>query len=317
MESASGYYFDKSAKELTLEEACTLAGIIKSPTRYSPIKNPENCIARRNLVLREMERDGLISEGQKVSASLKPLSLKIKQKSGNKTNTYSQSALDEASKILGIPEKHIAISGYKIHTYLDEEKQNALNSSLENNKVENVCNAGIVIDNFSHGIVAYNANSNLKFFDVKRQPGSCIKPILVYAPALNENVISPSTQILDEEITIGDYKPVNVTKRFDGYMSVEDAVKNSVNIPAIKTMSYIGIETGKQYAEKMGLSFDEKDDNYTLALGGMSYGISLKTLTNAFSTFANAGTYSDAIHNGQKRSNCLFTSPARTNGFAC
>ena len=294
IESASKYYFSKSAKDLSLEEGCTLAGIIKSPSKYSPITHYDNCLARRNLVLSEMEKDGYITEEQKMLAQNKPITLTITKRETNKINTYSQTALDEACKILNMSAKQIALGGYKIHTYFDQDKQSALADSLSLHAQENIANCGIVIDNQSHGISAYQANSNLKLFDIKRQPASCIKPLLVYGPALNEDIISPSTQILDEEIKIDSYKPENVNKKFGGYMSVTDAVKNSVNIPAIKVLSYIGIDTGKSYAEKLGITFDEKDSSYTLALGGMTYGTTLHQLTNAYSVFPNKGNYADA-----------------------
>lgn len=294
IESASKYYFNTSASELSLEQGATLAGIIKSPSKYSPITHYDNCLARRNLVLSEMEKDGFITGEEKITAQNKPIDLHITKKDGNKLNSYSQASIDEASKILNLPAKQIAIGEYKIHTYFDYDKQNILTSALEKFKQPNIDDCAIVIDNSSHGISAYQAHSNYKLFDIKRQPGSCIKPLLVYCPAFNENVVSPATQILDEEITIGNYKPVNVNKKFAGYMSVTDAVKNSVNIPAIKVLSYIGIDTGKQYAEKLGIDFDEKDTSYTLALGGMTYGTTIAKLTNAYSTLANGGEFAQS-----------------------
>ena len=294
LEDASRYYFNKGAKDLTLEESCTLAGMIKSPNRYSPINNPDLCTKRRNLVLSEMEKDGFITVDEKITAQSKPVELNLCPKPTQKLNTYSQASLDEASKILNLPAKQIALSGFKIHTYFDEEKQNVLTNALSDEKLEQIDNAAIVVDNNSHGISAYYANSNYKFYDIKRQPASTLKPLLVYAPALNENVISPSTQINDEKIKIGSYEPENVNKKFLGFVSVTDAVKNSINIPAIKVLSYITIETGKSYAEKMKIEFDEKDDSYALALGGMTYGTTLSKLASAYSTFANRGMFSPA-----------------------
>ena len=291
LESASEYYFNKKATDLSVEESCTLAGIIKSPTKYSPITHYDNCLTRRNLVLNEMEKDGYISTDQKLHLQQTPITLDITPKTTSSLNSYSQASLDEASKILNMPSKQIALSGYKIHTYFDKEKQEKLISELKNNKIDDIDNAAIVINNLSHGVVAYAANSKFKLYDIKRQPASCLKPILVYAPALNEGVISPSTQVLDEPIKIENYSPENVNKKFSGYMSVTDAVKNSVNIPAIKVLSYIGIDTGKQYAQKLGIEFDEKDDSYALALGGMTYGTSLANLTNAYTCFANNGNF--------------------------
>ena len=294
LESASKYYFNKSAKDLSLNESCTLAGLIKSPAKYSPILNYENSLARRNLVLSEMQKDGKISVDEKLFTQKQPISLEVSTKSENKLNSYSQASIEESSKILNIPAKQIAIGGYKIHTYCNSSKQTALKNALSNNEVEDIGCAGIVVDSVSHGVTAFYGNSNLKILDAKRQPASCIKPLLVYAPALNENIITPSTQILDEPLKIGNYEPSNVNKKFNGYVSVTDSVKNSINIPAIKVLSYIGIDTGKQYAEKLGINFDENDDSYVLALGGMTYGVNLKDLTTAYTVFANNGNYSDS-----------------------
>ncbi len=292
LESASEYYFNKEAKDLTLAESATLAGMIKSPSKYSPIHNPNNAKTRRNLVLSEMEKDGYISVEEKIQAQQQPILLDIHSKNvGQKLNTYSQCAIDEAAKILNLSPKQVAIGGYHIHTYQNEDKQKSLSSALKNGQIEDIDNCAIVIDSKDYAVTAYAGNSNFKLIDCQRQPASCLKPILVYAPALNEGVISPETQILDEKITIGGYSPTNVNKKYGGYMSVTDAVKNSVNIPAIKVLSYIGIDTGKQYAEKLGIKFDEKDDSYALALGGMTYGVNLKDLASAYTVFANGGEF--------------------------
>ncbi len=288
LESASEYYFNKEAKDLSLSESCTLAGMIRSPSKYSPITHYANCLKRRNLVLSEMQKDGYISVEEQLQAQNSPINLDVKQKKSN-LNTYAHASIDEASKILNLPIKQIVNGGYKIHTYLNLDKQASLEYSLQ--EVENCDNLAIVIDAKTCGVCAYHGNSIYKLLDVKRQPASCIKPLLVYTPAFNENVVSPETQILDEEIKIGNYVPSNVNKKFSGYVSVTDAVKNSINIPAIKTLSYIGIETGKQYAEKLGLEFDERDTSYTLALGGMTYGLTLKDLATAYTVFSNQGNF--------------------------
>ncbi len=295
LESASQYYFNKSAKDLTLAESCTLAGLIKSPSKYSPIHNPQNSIARRNLVLSEMEKDGHICAEQKIYAQNQPLTLNIQNKRvGSRLNTYSQCAIDEAAKILKLSPKQIAIGGFHIHTYQNSDKQTALCSAFDGVQIaDSIDTAGIVIDSKNYAVTAYVGNSNFKLMDCRRQPASCLKPLLVYAPALNEGVVSPDTQILDEKITIGDYSPANVNKKYAGYMSVTDAVKNSVNIPAIKVLSYIGIDTGKQYAEKLGLEFDPQDDSYALALGGMTYGVNLKQLASAYTVFSNGGEFAE------------------------
>ena len=127
--------------------------------------------------------------------------------------------------------------------------------------------------------------------DAKRQPGSCLKPVLVYSPALNEDIIYPCSQILDEKITIADYSPKNVGNVYRGYVSAREALSKSINIPAVKVLSYVGIDKSKVYAEQMGINFDEKDDSYTLALGGMTYGVNLVQLAGSYTTFANNGYF--------------------------
>lgn len=290
IESASNYYFSKNAKDLNLKEAALLAGLIKSPAKYSPIKNYNNALARRNLVLNEMYQDGKVEIDAYNKAIKSSIELNINNQPKNKLNSYSQASIDEAEEILGIPARQIALKGYKIYTYQNNEKQQVLDESLENSQVD--CDyAGIVIDNEKHAVVAYNGNSIFKILDAKRQPGSCIKPILVYGPALNEDIIYPCSQILDEKTTISDYTPKNVGNVYHGYVSAREALSKSFNIPAVKVLSYVGIEKAKAYAESMGLGFDDKDDSYTLALGGMTYGTNIKQLAGAYSCFANNGKY--------------------------
>lgn len=290
IESASNYYFSKSAKDLTLEESCTLAGIIKSPARYSPIKNYDNCLKRRNLVLSQMKEDNKIDVQTFNITQSKPINLNLNTEKINRLNSYSQASLDEAEEILGLPARQIAIKGYKIYTYQNPEKQIALENALKSQEIQSD-SAGIVIDNDKSSITAFIGNSNYKILECKRQPGSCIKPILVYSPALNEDIVYPCTQILDEKITINEYTPKNVGNVYHGYVSVRDSLSKSINIPAVKVLSYVGIDKAKIYANEMGIDFDENDDSYTLALGGMTYGVNIKDLAGAYTTFANNGVY--------------------------
>lgn len=292
IENASNYYFSKPAKELSLSESALLAGIIKSPSKYSPIKNYDNALSRRNLVLSQMYKDEKILAEEYALAKSKKIELNINNEKKNKLNSYSQAALDEAENILGLPARQIAIGEYKIYTYQNPQKQKALESAISNASIESD-NAGIVIDNENHSVSAYVGKSNFKILDAKRQPGSSIKPIIVYGPALNEDIIYPCTQLLDEKTTISDYSPKNVGNVYHGYVSARESLSKSINIPAVKVLSYVGIEKAKVYGEEMGITFDEKDDSYTLALGGMTYGTNLLELAGAYSTFANNGYFSE------------------------
>lgn len=291
--SASSYYFSKECKDLNLEESALLAGLIKAPSKYSPITHPEQAKARRDLVLREMKNDKLITEEEFFTAKNKDIVLNLNSNNENRLNSYSEAVIDEAEKLLHLPAKQIALAGYKIHTYQDKDLQSKLVNSFNQMSSYSCDYAGIVLGVENHGVLAYVGKSPYKILEAKRQPGSCIKPVLVYAPAINEDIITPTTQILDEKIKIGEYSPENVNGKYNGYVSVKDAVAKSVNIPAIKVLSYVGIEKAKSYASQAGINFDKKDDSYALALGGMTYGVNLKDLCSAYSTFPNKGKFSE------------------------
>ena len=294
IEEASNYYFSKESKDLSLGESALLAGMIKSPSKYSPINHKENALNRRNLVLSEMAKDGKITYSDEIRYKSEPISLNINNTHINKLNSYTEQAIDEAVSILKMPAKQIAIGGYKLYTYQNPTEQSKLHKSLISTSTENNDYCGLVIDNKAHGITSFSGNSAYKILESKRQPGSLIKPLLVYGPALEENIIYTSTMILDEEISISGFSPKNSNGKYVGYVSAKEALAKSINIPAVKVLSYIGINKAKDFATKMNLSFDEKDNSYSLALGGMTYGATLEDITNAYTTFANHGKFAEA-----------------------
>ncbi len=290
IESASNYYFSKSAKDLDIAQSAMLAGMIKSPSRYCPISHSENSKKRRNLVISEMQKDNKISVQDAQGALNKDLELNLNHEKKNKLNSYSQACIEEAKSILGLPARQIALQGYKIYSYQDQEKQALLERSFDASNIDDDY-AGIIIDNNRHSIVSFVGNSAYSILSSKRQPGSCMKPLLVYAPALNEDVIYPSTQLLDEKTTIAGYNPKNIGEVYRGYVSARDALSKSINIPAVKVLSYVGIDKAKSYVENMDINFVSEDDNYALALGGMTYGTNIVKLAGAYSTFANEGRF--------------------------
>lgn len=293
IENASKKYFDKNAKDLSLCEAATLAGIIKSPSLYSPIENPKNCLERRNLVLSEMQKDGYISYDEYLFESQKDLGLILQQSVLNNT-PYFKNCLKEAEEILNLSETEIATSNYKIYTYLDSlSQQNIINNlKYTANQLPSYHDFCVLaIDNQTSGVSVYISNTTKT---IVRQPGSLIKPILCYAPAFEEGILSPLTPINDEKIEYNNWHPKNVDGTYEGFISCREALYKSKNIPAIKTLSYVGIQKAKQYAQKMGINFDETDNHLALALGAMRYGIDIKTLACCYSCFANSGKYENA-----------------------
>ncbi|MFA6859816.1 MAG: transglycosylase domain-containing protein [Clostridia bacterium] len=286
---ASKYYFSCTPQELNLSQASLLAGLIKAPGHYSPISKPEAALKRRNLVLKQMEKDGIISLETTKNELQKPIILNISQKEDD-FNTYTREAISEAEDILGLSQKQIASYKYKIYTYYEKDKQEALVNALEKeNTKTDYC--GISINNETGGVSAYYSSYSLPISGVRRQPGSAIKPVLIYAPALNQNIISPSSQILDEEISFSGYSPKNITKTYEGFVSAKDAISKSLNVPAVKIMSYVGIDNCINYASELGIPFEQKDTGYALALGGFTKGTTILELANSYVPFSNSGQF--------------------------
>ena len=297
--NASSRFFNKLPNELSLSECATLVGIVKSPAKYSPLNDYDNSIGRRNLVLKEMYKDGLITKSEYVQAVNEKLELDIQEISNyNSLDLYSKKVINEACEILNMSKYEILNKGYSIYTYQDKDEQNILDSIVNNdayydkNEYGNIAdNLTMIIENKTAGITAISGRSRYDLTSFKRQPGSLIKPILVYTPAFEERLIYPSSQILDEKITINNYSPHNVSDKYYGYVSIRDAVAKSLNVPAVKLCDKIGVEKCKSYAEKAGIIFAQNDTGLAIALGGLTEGVSLEEITNSYIPYSNDGEY--------------------------
>lgn len=293
IESAANFYFSKSAKNLSPSESAVLAGLISAPSKYNPITKTENCKKKRDIVLKNLCDFGAISPSAFQEEKDKPVVLNITKSDSSKINSYSQMAIDESQKILGISAKKIGLLGYQIHTYQNPDEQAELNRVVNSNKsYANGCDIGAInIDVKTGAISSYCGTGNLKLSQIRRQPGSAIKPVLVYAPALEENKIFPCSIVEDAPININGYSPNNASKSYSGNVSVRTALNKSLNTVAVKVLSYVGIDEAKYYAKKCGIKFDSQDNNYALALGGFKHGTTLQELTNAYLPFANNGQF--------------------------
>ncbi len=135
--------------------------------------------------------------------------------------------------------------------------------------------------------------------DIKRQPGSAIKPIAVYAPAL-EKGYTPASVVDDVPVVFGSgsnaYRPENYDGKYRGVITMREAIEYSVNVPAVKFLNLIGVNEGFTFAKKLGLPLDDKNDkNLSLALGGLTHGVSPLNLAAAYSAFDNQGVYTDLM----------------------
>lgn len=299
IENASNRYFGKSAKELTLNESCVLASTINSPSLYSPISNMGKCKERKNLILREMYKDGKISKDEYEKNINEEITLDITPiKCLKDFDLYDRFAINEACEILDMTEDEIFSGHLKIYTGKNSDTQTMLENIIdddrfyEKNSNGNIADSlGMIIDNSTNLISAVAGKSEYDLVGLKRQPGSLIKPVLVYAPAMEEGLINPMTKILDNKIDYSGYSPNNVGGITDDYVSIETALSKSLNIPAVKVCNMVGIDKCKNYAQKCGLEFDEKDTGLSLALGGTTNGFTLQNILDSYTTLNFNGNY--------------------------
>lgn len=278
LQSAAGFYFGKPADELDLEQSATLVGLLTSPNNYSPFKNPKKCIERRNTVLKNMYDCSYIDKQTYENTILMPLSASPDAARQN-NSSYLQAVFDEFDELNIDP--YGQFSELNIKTYLKSDTQQALD------KLTTECDYSYFVRNNFGGVVAYKSSIG----NIKRQIGSTAKPILVYAPALNDKIVNIFTKISDEPVNYGGYAPENFDKKYHGRVSVADSIKYSYNIPAVKTLNALNFDAVERYAEKMSIAIDAEDKNLALALGAMKNGLTLKELCDAYSVFPNGGNF--------------------------
>lgn len=275
--NAAQFYFGKQVEELDSAECAMLAALVKSPNRYSPFRNAEKCLTRRNLVLRLMREQNFLTEEEYAQAVEKPLPA---SSSSADANAYIARVYEELIQLF--PD---AKADSKLHVYTFYDR--SLQAELEAIDCgSDVCM--LVRDVKTHGIKSFRSTVGAP----KRLPASTIKPLLVYAPAMEEGLICPLTPVLDERTDFGGYCPDDSNGTSGTYMSVRRALAKSVNIPAVKILNELGVDRACTYMEKMGLEIDREDFSLALALGGMREGFSLPALADGYATLAGGGEYS-------------------------
>jgi len=296
---AALYYFNKSAKDLTIAESAILSGIISAPSVYNPVNNLSLSQEKGKMVVNLMEEQGYITESEKQAAIIEIDNISIYK---NKPSflTYLQMAENEALEILKVKKLPLN-SNIEIKTYLNINLQKELEKITESEKTKAFASGGtmpgiasMVLDNNSGGIVAFTGESAHNLYTLKRQPASTIKPVLVYGPAFEYGSYSPASYINDEYININGYSPTNATKKYYGLTTIRDNIARSTNVPAVKLLHEIGIEKSKKYASSLGITFHENDNNLALALGGFTEGVTLKELATSYMAIANGGKYQNS-----------------------
>lgn len=316
LQTAAQTYFGKDAKNLQLEEAAMLAGVVNAPGRFSPYLNMERAKQRQAIVLNEMVKMNYITKEQAEQAKAKPLKL-----AGLKQNTYQyQSFVDyiinEAADILKIEGSEMAAlykAGFKFYTTMDSKTQEAAEAVYADDKNfpagkkdTIIQSAMVVLDPHTGEIRTLIGGRNVqgerqfnRSVEAYRQPGSAFKPVAVYGPAL-EKGFSPAT-VLDDypeeyQTPMGPKSFVNYDARYRGLISMRTAIQYSVNTAAIKMLERVGINEGFNFAKKLGIttlieSGKSNDMTLSMGLGGLTKGVSPLELTAAYGTFANQGIY--------------------------
>ncbi len=300
IEAAARGYFGVSAPELTISQSALLAGVLKSPARFAPHLRPEASVGRRGVILHLMAQYGMISEATADAAAMEPLVL-TEDTLRNRHGYYIDLALTDACSMLGISMKELLTGGYRIDTAMDAELQticeqafsdDSLFPSYEGKSAE----GAIVLIEADTGrlaaIVGGRDNGTALAFNratrIRRQPGSAIKPVFVYAPALEAGYTAAS-MLLDDATTFSDYTPKNASGTYRGWVTMREAITRSLNLPAVSLCSALGVEECIAFSKKLGIPFDARDHSLALALGGFTYGVSPYQLAGAYAAFALCG----------------------------
>mgnify|MGYP004566720431 FL=1 len=300
IEAASKYYFNKSAKDLTLEEASMLAGIPKSPNNYSPVKNYNKAKERQKIVLKLMKDNKKITEEEYNTAINKNLQIIGKKEKNNITsiNYFKDSVLEEIKKLTNIPEEITKTGGLKIYTTLDIEAQEDLEKAVYSyvNDETEVETAAIMMNPKTGGVMAmiggnsYYKSEYNRATKAKRQVGSTMKPLLYYSAL--ENGFTASSSFTSEKTTFtfaGDktYSPNNYNNTYaNSPISMAAAISYSDNIYAVKTHLFLGENMLINTAKRLGIT-SNLIEIPSLALGTEE--ISLLEMTTSYSAFANLG----------------------------
>ncbi len=339
VQTAAETYFGKNASELTLEECATLAGITQAPYSQNPYSNYEKCMERKDYCLDKLLEHEIISA--KKHKKLYNKDVKVLEKgassSGDNETTVDKSEIlswyeeyTVSQVISDLQKKYdyeyteawrmVYYGGLEIYAAVDLEIQKELEDSYETrtgfpranyDSYGKLPESSMTIMDYEGRIVAlvggtgektanraYNRATDTR---AKRQPGSSIKPLSVYAPAIDRGIVSAQSAILEEAITLnGEPWPRN----FNGdhgsgdYVTVENALVRSLNTVPVRILKdMLGVKRALEYcntAFKLGLSSSDEDLS-PLGVGGTNTGVTTLEMAAAFATFGNGGRYFDAF----------------------
>lgn len=306
IQAAAQAYFNLDASELSLAQSASLAAIIKAPSVYAPHISPSSNKKRRNYILSTMAENEMITEEECESATDTPILVIAEHENTEIRSWYTDEILRESSALLGITVDDVMRGGLSIYSAFDPALQSVADSVYADTSLfppnaqdgTPVQSALAVVDTESGAIRAMIGGRNYtvkrglnRATQMRRQPGSALKPLAVYGPALELGYTTASV-LLDEKTSFsGGYTPQNAGDRYYGRVTMRTAIRNSLNTTAVRLLEEIGLDASIRYLEKMGIPTHESDKNLSLALGSMTYGVTPVELAAAYVPYANGGLY--------------------------
>lgn len=312
VQAASQTIFGKDVKDIDMAEAATLVGVIRNPKLYSPLYDPEASDRVKRQVLKNLSE----YTDKYPEADIEAAKEEIVQ-TGESAYTaaynhpwYTDYVIDVAEDILieqGYSAASIYTGGFRIYTTLNDKVQTLMEEAFsdaanfpETYSADLVESAMVVLsadDNSILGLVGGREYTTRRGYnratDMKRQPGSTFKPIAAYSPAI-EAGYSPATVVNDVRTTFGgNWTPGNYDGSYRGIISMRTACQYSVNIASVKILQLATVPASLQMLSHMGIELAEQDNNLSIALGGLTYGVSPLQMAAAYGTLANSGVYTE------------------------
>ncbi|PAD58503.1 penicillin-binding protein [Bacillus sonorensis] len=322
--SAASFYFSKPLKSLSLAEMAFICAIPNNPTLYDPLKHFDYTKTRQKRLLQGLKKAGVISGKEYKQAVKQKIKLNIKEKKDAYPD-YATYVNDEFKKLVSASEGFderlkkaktkeekkkiekelsnritaLLTKGIKIYTALDPAMQERVVQQVNSRlPYEGVQGGAVVINHQTHQIVAMSGgkqyqkyNFNLAY-QAHRQPGSSIKPLLDYGPYIEETGATAGSMIDASKFCSKDYCPNNYNERTYGTVSLKTAFKYSYNTPAVRMLNQVGVQKGFSYLKPFNFEkIVQRDYRLPAALGGFTDGFSPLEMADAYTTFANNGSY--------------------------
>lgn len=315
VEDASKKYFGVSASEVSLDQAATLAGMLKGPELYNPLNSVEDSTNRRDTVLQNMVAAGYIDKNQETEAAEVDMTSQLHDKYEGKISdyrypSYFDAVVNEAVSKYNLTEEEIVNNGYRIYTELDQNYQANMQIVYENISLFPRAEDGtfaqsgsVALEPKTGGVrgvvgqVADNDKTGFRNFNYatqsKRSPGSTIKPLVVYTPAveagwaLNKQLDNHTMQY--DSYKVDNYAGIKTSREVPMYQ----ALAESLNLPAVATVNDLGVDKAFEAGEKFGLNMEKVDRVLGVALGS---GVETNPLqmAQAYAAFANEGLMPEA-----------------------